>query len=607
MFDSWSAESSALEKRGWLDLNTVEDSASFFQYWLDEQCSQIVDVEQGVLLIGPPDTGPFSLAGIWPPKSALSPALAQTTEQSLKEQRPVILKPGVSVTVAYPLLIEGHIHGIVALQCADRTESKCQWIQRQLHWGALGIEAKIRATQAELEQATQERLIATLDLVAAVLIAPSFDESVQALATDLAIRLDCDRVSIGLVRKQFAKVVALSHSSEFGDRMNLLQAIGSAMDEALDQKSIILFPPAIDQVLVTRDHASLCQKYAGGSILTVPFSVGETTLGAVTFERREGYDFNSEAIEVCQSVVVLSSRILETKRLNDRSLISRIGDSVKSEISKLIGLSHFGRKVILLLIVATTLTFSFVTAPFNISAIAAVEGDLRRVLIVPFDGYIASAMHRAGDVVKKGDVLASLDDRDLKLESFRLSSQADQYKKQYQEALAMRDRSGADITMSQIKQAEAEIKLLADRLSRTQITAPFDGLVVSGDLTQSLGSAVKLGQMLFEISPLEIYRVMLEVNEEEISYIKRGQKGKLMLTSLPGDAFELEVNQITPITLAREGRSYFRVEASLNKTSAKFRPGMEGVARLNVGERNLFWIWTHKFSNWIRLKLWSLA
>ena len=66
MLDSWSAEPSALEKRGWLDLNTVEDSALFFQYWLDEQCSQAVDVEQAVLLIGPPDTGPYSLAGIWP-------------------------------------------------------------------------------------------------------------------------------------------------------------------------------------------------------------------------------------------------------------------------------------------------------------------------------------------------------------------------------------------------------------------------------------------------------------------------------------------------------------------------------------------------------------
>jgi multidrug efflux pump subunit AcrA (membrane-fusion protein) len=79
----------------------------------------------------------------------------------------------------------------------------------------------------------------------------------------------------------------------------------------------------------------------------------------------------------------------------------------------------------------------------------------------------------------------------------------------------------------------------------------------------------------------------------------------LTLTSMPGEVFPLTITQITPVALAREGRSYFRVEAMLVRNSDRLRPGMEGVAKVDTGQRKLFWIWTHKFVDWLRLTLWT--
>ena len=230
---------------------------------------------------------------------------------------------------------------------------------------------------------------------------------------------------------------------------------------------------------------------------------------------------------------------------------------------------------------------------------------MRRVLVAPLDGYVASAPHRAGESVASGTVLATLDDRDLKLEYYKWSGQRDQYAKQYQEALAQHDRAQSSIVLAQVQQAEAQMNLLAEQLGRIRIAAPFDGLVVSGDLTQSLGSAVKRGQVLFEVAPLNAYRVVLEVEEGEISYVQSGQKGSLMLSSLPGEVFPLSITHITPVAVAREGRSYFRVEALLERVSDRLRPGMEGAAKIEAGNRKLFWIGTHKLVDWVRLTLWS--
>ena len=268
-------------------------------------------------------------------------------------------------------------------------------------------------------------------------------------------------------------------------------------------------------------------------------------------------------------------------------------------------LIDFGRKLAAIGLMAAVVFFSFATGDYRVGANASLEGSVRRVLVAPLDGYVASAPHRAGDVVAGGDVLASLDDRDLKLEYYKWASQREQYARQYQEALAQHDRAQSNIVLAQVQQAEAQMNLLAEQLGRIRIAAPFEGLVVSGDLSQSLGTAVKRGQVLFEVAPLNAYRVVLEVDEGEISHVQAGQRGSLMLASLPGEVFPLSITHVTPVTASREGRSYFRVEALLGRMSDRLRPGMEGVAKVEAGNRKLIWIGTHKLIDWLRLTLWS--
>jgi hypothetical protein len=43
----------------------------------------------------------------------------------------------------------------------------------------------------------------------------------------------------------------------------------------------------------------------------------------------------------------------------------------------------------------------------------------------------------------------------------------------------------------------------------------------------------------------------------------------------------------------------------LTHNSDRLRPGMEGIAKVDTGRRKLFWIWTHKFVDWLRLTLWT--
>ena len=258
----------------------------------------------------------------------------------------------------------------------------------------------------------------------------------------------------------------------------------------------------------------------------------------------------------------------------------------------------------LLLAGLAILFFSLATGEYRLAADTTLEGSVRRAVVAPFDGYIDQAPARAGDLVTKDALLCTLDDRDLRLERLARFSQKSQLQRQHQSAVAKYDRAQAIIIEAQLDQASAELELIESRLQRTQLLAPFAGLLVSGDLSQRLGSAVTKGEVLFEVTPLDAYRVILEVDERRISDVRPGQQGNLVLASQPGKTYAFSITKITPITTAEEGRNFFRVEAQLATADESLRPGMEGVGKVYVDRRRLIAIWTRELIEWLDLWLW---
>ena len=152
-------------------------------------------------------------------------------------------------------------------------------------------------------------------------------------------------------------------------------------------------------------------------------------------------------------------------------------------------------------------------------------------------------------------MLATLDDRDLRLERLKWASQyAPVRQASTRQALAERNRAQAQILEAQFEQAQAQLALLDEQLARTRLVAPFDGVIVKGDLCQSLGAPVERGNVLFEIAPLDAYRVILKVDERDITDVAVGQARPLALIQHADDETSpFTVEKITPVSTA-DGR-----------------------------------------------------
>jgi GAF domain-containing protein len=606
---------SDLDRKLWRQFAEAATPKAFCQSWLSLQCRLLNGVRCAMVLLGAPDQGPFTPVAFWPSDKHNMTHLTGTVERTLKERRGLITKGSSSSEspeivletyhVAYPVKVSSKLHGVVVLEVEHHARHEIQTLMRQLHWGAAWLEALIRRTEALKSSEVNERLHKVLDLVASAVEHGPFHEAAMAFVTRLATELDCDRVSLGFVKGRHVRVKILSHTAEFGKATNLVRAIGASMDEALDQRAVVTYPQAPEDVpLVTRSHEELARQHGAGVILTIPLENKDRFIGGLTLERPSDKPFDQATIEACETAGALVSPILDTKRAEDRWLIRKTADSFVTQLKRMLGPDYLLRKLILLLLFALVTFFSIFEVDYRISAPTSIEGAIQRVVASPFNSYIKEAPVRPGDIVREGDLLCLLDDRDLKLERLKWTTEKEQFVKQYHEAMAKHDRAQIRIVQTKMDQAKAQIALLDEQLARTRMVAPFSGVIMSGDLSQSLGAPVERGQVLFEVAPLDEYRVIAEVDERDIQGIEVGQRSELVLPSMPGEIVPFVINKITPVSTAKEGRNYFRVEGKMEEASTRLRPGMEGVSKITIDRRKLIWVWTHKAIDWLRLQVW---
>ena len=597
---------------GWREFTEATTVEEFYRGWLAVQCRLIADVGGGVIFrVETNGMHSGSPLAVWGSSERARRALTDVAQRAFTRRSRIVVHHDVDArrrwAVAFPVQAQGQVVGIVALDLGPRAEPDLHAALQQLEWGSGWLEALALRQTANSEPAgARERLQTVLELVARAQEHAHFDEAALAFVTELTTRIGCDRVSIGFVRGGRARVRAVSHTAQLGGRTNLLRAIETAMDEAIDQNAVVTVPPPRNAApRVCRAHDALARQGASQSVCTVPFASGDRIVGALTFERPADRPFDTGTLDLIETVASLAGPSLEILRREDRWLVAKAVDATKRTLAQLVGARHTALKLGTLAVLATTAVLVFAAGDYRVTARAVMEAGVQRAAVAPFGGFIREAPVRAGDLVRAGQVLTVLDDRELRLERAKLESQRDQLERQRALALAQGNAAQINIALAQIAQTEARIALVDDQIQRMRVVAGFEGVIVTGDLSQSLGAPVDKGQVLFQIAPLRAYRLIVEVDERDINDVAVGQRGQLRLASTPFDPVPFTIQKIVPVATARDGRNFFRVEAALEQAPPRLRPGMEGVAKIDVDRRRLAAIWGRSALDWARLLAWT--
>lgn len=445
-----------------------------------------------------------------------------------------------------------------------------------------------------------------LRLLNPIITGKGFTSVATEFLSQLNALLTCERISIGFL---FGKVIKLAAISGHYQKIDLpvLPKVTAAMEEAIIQGITLIFPQPQDTFPhITVAHSMLAKENGLQTILTIPLVFNEQIVGAITIEsQRENFQ-SAEHIAFIEKLMANAGPILTLKWRMDQSLWFRyklalhnyIHNTQNDSIKKVkLGILS-GLAIILVILLAIPLTN-------NVSGQARLDASVQRVISSPIDGFLKEVHVRPGDHVKANQLLAELNDETLISQRRQLKAEAAQQENSLADAVVKGDRTQTAVYRAKLDQVNAQLELIEQQLVRTQLTAPFDGVVIKGDLQQMLGAPIKRSDSLLTVSQGNDFRVIINVDERDINDVKIGQTGKLLLAAYPGKHFPVKVIRITPVAATADGQNSFEVETSIDADTTGLSPGLKGVAKITVNTRPLGWKWISYTWNAIHYYMWS--
>jgi len=221
------------------------------------------------------------------------------------------------------------------------------------------------------------------------------------------------------------------------------------------------------------------------------------------------------------------------------------------------------------------------------TAVGTLRADEAITIRPEIAGRIVQMPFKEGESVKKGAKLAALDSAELraivasssaqaKLDEQRLDRSEDLFKKGFISQQAL-DESRSNLARSKAKSAED-----AARLARTEVHAPFAGVV--GLRQVSEGAFVAAGTEIARLEKIDQLKLDFRVPETFLSKIKTGQSVRIQVDAYAGDSFTGSVYAIEP-AVDEQSRTVL-ARARVSNPDLKLRPGMFARVQLQLGVRD---------------------
>lgn len=425
----------------------------------------------------------------------------------------------------------------------------------------------------------------------------------MALVNETAQRYQATRVALGWLADPYIRVQAVSGTDRFEKKMEAVQRLEAAMEEARDQDEEIVFPAVPELQQIVRDHETYAKSEGVAFLASVPLRVDGEVRGVLTLERAT-QAFTEDEVAGVRVLADQVARRLDELRRNDRWFGARWALAWREYFARFLGPRHTWSKVAAIAGAVALVVVFFVPVSYRVEAPFLTRSDALAHLPAPFDGYLSEVLVRPGDLVKQGDVLVRLDNSDLLIEESAARAELQRYASEAEQAEAARQLADMRVALAMKAQAQARLELCLFRLARADVRAPYDGVVVEGDLRERIGAPVKTGEVLMKVTQLAGMYVEMRVHERDIDQVLESKTAEVAFASRPEDTFAVDVTRIEPSAVPDRDGNRFLMRGVLASKADWFRPGMSGIAKVNAGDRSLAWIGTHRLVDFLRMKFW---
>lgn len=217
------------------------------------------------------------------------------------------------------------------------------------------------------------------------------------------------------------------------------------------------------------------------------------------------------------------------------------------------------------------------TGPFveRESAVGSLASDEAVIIRSEIAGRVAVIGFEEGQNVEAGDLLIAIDDSIYRAEFNQAEARLNLSQANYDRAVDL-ERRGAgtqralDEALSKLQEDRATLDLARARLERTEIRAPFSGVI--GIREVSPGDYITAGQEIVNLEAIDPIKVAFKAPEVMLAYLEVGQEVTVTVDAFPGQEFTGEVYAINP-RIEASGRSV-DLRARVPNPNSVLRPGL---------------------------------
>lgn len=429
------------------------------------------------------------------------------------------------------------------------------------------------------------------------------------LVNDTRALLEFDRSFLLLHLGGQSKLLAANNQPKVEIRAGFVQKVNElAMHLRGVDRGLVLFSakPAT-QELPPETAAALeaYMEYSKSScLMVVPLSAYDNVIGHLMLEYfGDGAPGEVETYTLMNMVPFFSSALAEKWLLHKKplmrksllgggtggqGLIERLGFSGK--IGLLVGL-------VVLAIVGLSLPITL-----TVGGKAELAPDYEYYAFIEMEGIVDKVMTREGDLVKKGQLLAVLDDKEIDYKIREAKRLRESYQAETEILLRLGAENPSKLAESQlvalkIQRARQDLEFLSWQRGFLNIKSPVEGMVLTKKVESLVGKKFKAGEPFCKIAPHRALLVEVFVRESDVAFVKEGQKGEVFLNYEPKTPRNFVVRSIAPMseTSERTG-AVFRVKAAFVNPPADSRPGMQGVAHIDTGTAGLWFVVTRRIA-----------
>jgi len=439
----------------------------------------------------------------------------------------------------------------------------------------------------------------------------SLTEFAFAVANNLKAKLGCESVSFGIVRKQRVKLLSMSGTSQVDPSSLGTQQLQQVMEECVDSADICSIKQANNgpegtstgHILHKRWHADS----AGASVASIPLQVDDQIVAILSLRHTPGQSFTLEQLEKVRELAtpLIPGALLLDRA--DRNLMDHAKSAVVQWLLTQLSQDTWTRRIVIGTFLAAVCAALVGKQTYLLTLPCSIMPADEREICAPFEGVIKETLVRPGDTVESGQVLARLNTQQLRLDLSKAN--ADFHSATIE---SIQGATEGDLQKLAIGKAKADsAKILALKIERnlqlSEVRAPCNGIILSGDLDKRIGESVPMGESLLRFASVDKWKIVIEAPEFATTLIDIGQPGTFATVARPAIPLQVQVDHMRTHAEVREGKNLFILEATVSGIAPDWlRSGMQGTARIDVGRHPICWVWVHRVIDQIRIKLWRI-